>query len=108
MAKPFREGNGWSFRLRIKGQDEYRSGFPSEAAANNAQAELRTEIRQQGSAVGSGPFRTSVAGAFTTYAKKRLPYLKGALLDSRIINRYLRAIPPNCCRSVHRHHPGSA
>ena len=36
MAKPFREGNGWSFRLRIKGQDEYRSGFPSEAAANNA------------------------------------------------------------------------
>jgi len=92
MAKSFREGTGWSFRLRVKGQDEYRSGFPSEAAANKAQEELRVEIRQQGSAVGSGPFRTSVAGAFTIYAKKRLPYLKGALPDSRIINRYLRAM----------------
>lgn len=38
MAKPFLEGTGWAFRLRAEGQDIYRSGFASEAAANKAQA----------------------------------------------------------------------
>lgn len=45
------EGTGWAFRLRAEGQDIYRSGFASQAAA------------------------------FTRYARERLPYLKGAKLD---------------------------
>lgn len=92
MAKPFLEGKGWAFRLRVKGQAIYRSGFPSEAAARKAQADLHAALTQRDRAIGDGPFRTSVASAFTKYAIDRLPYLKGAIPDSRIINRYLRAL----------------
>lgn len=31
MTKPHQDGKGWAFRLRIQGQDIFRSGFPSEA-----------------------------------------------------------------------------
>lgn len=92
MAKPFIEGAGWAFRLRALGQDIYRSGFASQAAAQRAQADLLAELRQAGQAVGQGPFKTTLAAAFTRYARERLPYLKGAPGDSLIINRYLRAL----------------
>ena len=41
MAKPYREGSTWSFRLRIKHQDIYQSGFPTEHAALKALDNLR-------------------------------------------------------------------
>lgn len=92
MAKPFMEGTGWAFRLRAEGQDIYRSGFASQAAAQKAQAELLAELQLKDQAAGQGPFKTTVAAAFTRYARERLPYLKGAKPDSLIINRYLRAL----------------
>jgi len=75
MAKPYREGLGWSFRLRMRGQDVYRSGYPTEAAAVKAQAELRVELGQGGKASGQGPFQTSLAAAFLKYAEERLRQL---------------------------------
>jgi hypothetical protein len=32
MAKPYKNGAGWAFRLRESGQDICRCGFASEAA----------------------------------------------------------------------------
>lgn len=92
MGKPFREGLGWAFRLQAQGQDIYQSGYPSSAAASKAQTEILVELRNQDKAAGQGPFRTSVAAAFTSYARERLPFLKGAPSDVGRINRYLRAL----------------
>lgn len=36
MAKPYKEGSGWAFRLRVDGQDIYRSGFETREAAQTA------------------------------------------------------------------------
>lgn len=92
MAKPFMEGAGWAFRLRAQGQDIYRNGFTSQGAAQRAQDALRAELKSKDQAAGQGPFKTTLAAAFARYARERLPYLKGALPDSLIINRYLRAL----------------
>ncbi|WP_028450477.1 tyrosine-type recombinase/integrase [Chitinibacter tainanensis] len=92
MAKAYREGKTWSFRLRLKGQDIYRIGFPTEAAANQAQAEIRQASAQSAQPSGSGPFCTTLGRAFMQYAKERLPSLKGADKDANRINRYLRPL----------------
>jgi len=92
MAKPFQRGNEWAFRLRIRGQDIFRSGFPTEAAARREMSHLRTEIEQSDKAQGYGPFQTSLAVAFSDYARQRLPYLKAARQDAQRINTYLRAL----------------
>ena len=44
MAKPYREGKGWSVRLRVSGHDLYLSGFTSEAAARRAAEARRADI----------------------------------------------------------------
>lgn len=91
MAKPYREGNGWAFRLRTQGQDVYRSGFASEAAAKRAASELTAHLAVNDQAYGQGPFQTTLAEAFIHYATHKLPFLKGAAQDKNRINRYLRA-----------------
>lgn len=91
MAKPYREGKGWAFRLRVRGQDVYRAGFPTEAAASRARNELKADLNRAGQAAGDGPHQTTLAVAFSNYALARLPYLKGADRDANRINRYLRA-----------------
>lgn len=92
MAKPYQEGNTWSFRLRIQGQDIYQGNFASAAQANKAMLALKAEISIEDKAAGRGPFNTTVAEAFSLYAAQRLPFLKGAPADSVRINRYLRAM----------------
>jgi integrase len=92
MAKPFQEGTGWAFRLRVDGQDIYRSGYQTEPAARKAQNALLAEINNKDASVGRGPFRTSLAAAFSDYACACPPYLKGAPADAGRINRYLRAM----------------
>lgn len=92
MAKAYREGKTWSFRLRLKGQDIYRTGFPNEAAANQAQAEILQASKQSALSSGSGPFCTTLVRAFMQYAKERLPSLKGADKDANRINQYLRPL----------------
>ena len=92
MAKPYREGSHWSFRLRIKGEDIYRTGYATQALANEAQTEIRFALRQKGQPAAAGPFRTTLGQAFMNYARERLPKLKGANVDAVRINRYLRAV----------------
>lgn len=92
MAKPYKEGAGWSFRLRVGGKDLYRSGFKTKADATCAMDALKAELCGAPSPSGLGPHRTSVGVAFSDYARERLPYLKGAEQDARRINRYLRAL----------------
>jgi integrase len=90
MAKPYLVGKSWAFRLRIQGQDIYRSRFPSEAAARKEMNHLRAEIENTDKASGLGPFQTTLAVALTDYARQRLPYLKSAEQEARRINTYLR------------------
>ena len=92
MAKPYKEGMGWAYRLRVAGQDVYRAGFRSKAAAQRDMEKLRIEYTDGPSPSGLGPVRTSVGVAFSDYARQRLPYLKGADQDARRINRYLREL----------------
>lgn len=33
MAKPYQEGAGWAFRMRIRGEAIYRSGFRNKTEA---------------------------------------------------------------------------
>ncbi|WP_175771980.1 tyrosine-type recombinase/integrase [Paraburkholderia phenazinium] len=88
--QPFREGTGWAFRTSIQGRRIYQSGFPTEAAARRALASLRAPYEDQPVMAGQGPFATTVAQAWLTYASERLPSLKGARQDANRINRYLR------------------
>ncbi|OZI33373.1 hypothetical protein CEK29_21175 [Bordetella genomosp. 5] len=92
MAKPFKEGNGWAFRLRLNGQDVYRSGFQTEAAAKSTMKDLVKQLSADEQAYGQGPFKSTLAEAFTHYAIHKLPFLKGATQDKNRINRYLRAL----------------
>jgi integrase len=91
MAKPYREGDLWSFRLRIRQQDIYRTGFVSAASATKALDALRHELQSEGRPAHGGPWRITLAQALQTYAVERLPTLKGADQDANRINRYLRA-----------------
>jgi integrase len=92
MAKAFQEGAGWAFRLRVRGQDIYRSGFRTAAAAKDAMVGIKHEYTGASQAAGIGPFRTPLAVAFSDYAVQRLPFLKGARQDKDRINRYLRTL----------------
>lgn len=92
MAKPYREGATWAFRLRTNNQDIYRGSFSSEAAANRAMAEIKADLTSTTKIVGRGPYKTTLGTAFSCYALERLPFLKGADQDKNRINRYLRMV----------------
>ena len=92
MAKPYQEGAGWAYRLRVAGQDLYRSGFDTEASARRDMEERKAELTGGPAPSGLGPHRTSLGAAFSNYACERLPYLKGARQDANRINSYLRAL----------------
>lgn len=92
MAKPYKDGAGWAYRLRVAGQDIFRSGFSSAAKARADMDRVRQELVNGPAQSGLGPHRTSLGVAFSDYARQRLPYLKGAAQDARRINRYLRAL----------------
>jgi len=92
MAKPYKEGKGWAYRLRVAGEDIYRAGFKSEALARAHMEKVKVELTEGPAQSGFGPQRTSLGVAFLDYACERLPYLKGAEQDARRINRYLRAL----------------
>jgi integrase len=90
MAKPYKEGPSWSFRLRIQGEDIYRPDFASEAAARKALNQLQHTLNGAGKPARQGPWRTTLAQALRDYALERLPALKGAKQDACRINRSLR------------------
>ncbi|PLX71100.1 MAG: hypothetical protein C0607_19755 [Azoarcus sp.] len=107
MAKPYREGKGWSVRLRVRGHDLYLSGFTSEAAARRAAEARRADILKAGAPAHQGPTRTRLGQAFAQYARERLPYLKSSNKDANRLNAYLRAcalpvivVEPHSARSV--------
>lgn len=91
MAKPYREGKSWSFRLRIKGQEIYRTGFANATEANKEARRLQQQIDNGNKPQHHGPWRTTVGEALQHYACERLPWLKGAVQDACRINRYLRS-----------------
>jgi len=91
MATPFREGKVWSYRLRIKSEDIFQTGFPTLAAARKAMEDQRQALKSEGKPAHRGPWRTNVAEALAQYARERLPVLKGAVQDATRMNRYLRA-----------------
>lgn len=92
MAKAYREGAGWAFRVRIKGQSIYRSGFKSKRAAQKAANGLTEDLEQADKPARLGPERTAVGQALSDYAMEMLPSHKGAEQEARRINRYLRAL----------------
>lgn len=91
MAKPYREGKTWSFRVRIKGQDIYRHGFATDKDARAELENLRHALTTEGRSAHRGPWHTTLAQALQDYACERLPMLKGAERDAIRINVYLRS-----------------
>lgn len=98
MAKPYQEGKSWSIRLRIKGQDIYRSGFKSAAEARKEAERLRVHATGAATPQHRGPWKTTVGEAMQLYARERLPFMKGAVQDGTRINRYLRLSDLNTAR----------
>lgn len=90
-VKPYKEGSTWSFRLRLKGQNIYQKGFPTEVAARREAERLRQKILEAGKPKFEGPWQTSLAQALQLYGLERLPFLKGARQEADRINGYLRA-----------------
>jgi hypothetical protein len=90
VAKPYREASGWSMRRRIHGRDLYVSGQPTARKASEAMDELVARLHIDGRPKGAGPAQTTLAYALQDYALERLPFLKGAVQEARIINKYLR------------------
>lgn len=86
MANPYREGKGWAIRAQHQGQEIYRSGFASPAAAKRFVEARKVAIDQLGRPAHGGPERTVLAVALSNYAVERLPYLKGARQDAQRIN----------------------
>lgn len=46
MAKPYKEGKGWAYRLRVAGEDIYRAGFRSEALARAHMEKVKVELTE--------------------------------------------------------------
>lgn len=92
MAKPFKEGRSWSFRLRIKGEDVYRCGFATEALARREADILRHALKFTGKPAHQGPWKTTLGEALIDYGLEHLPRLKGAVQDAVRINRFLRLV----------------
>lgn len=91
MAKPYREGSAWSFRLRVNGEDIYRQGYKTKDEAKEAHDKLRAQLKAKGHRPAyKGPWRTTLARALLHYGEERLPGLKGAAQEARRINSYLR------------------
>lgn len=90
MAKPYRSGSGWAFRLRVNGQDIYRQDFKTEAEARKEMTKLRALVKSKKRPAHRGPWATTLAQALLDYGLQRLPGLKGADQEARRINRYLR------------------
>ena len=100
MAKPYLEtkGRGWSYRLRLKGHEIYRTGFGSEAQAQEDMKKERLIIESAGKAALDGPWKTTVAQALLDYGVARLPEMKGAEQEARRINAYLKQLSmPTLC-----------
>lgn len=100
MAKPFKESGAWSFRLRIKGEDIYRSGFASEAVARREAQILRHALKYAGKPAHQGPWKTTLGEALMDYGCERLPHLKGAVQEATRINRYLRLAELSILKAV--------
>lgn len=100
MAKPYREGATWSFRLRIKGEDVYRNGFATEALAREQADNLRINLKYGGKPAHKGPWKTTLGEALIDYGLEHLPHLKGAVQDAVRINRFLRLVGLPILRAI--------
>ncbi|MBU2822209.1 hypothetical protein HF288_12940, partial [Acidithiobacillus caldus] len=100
MAKPYREGHLWSFRLRVQGQDLYRTGFATAEAARREHDRLKHTLCMAGRPAHAGPFQATLGQALQTYALERFPFMKGARQDASRINRYLREAGLETVRAV--------
>ncbi len=90
-AKPYKEGDTWSMRRRIYGQELFESGHKTAAAAKKAMENRVAPLKKRGKPKGAGPHHTTVAQAAQDYAMERLRFMKGAVQEANRINKYLRA-----------------
>lgn len=91
MAKPRKEGSGWSVRSRFQGHSLYISGCATSAAAKKELDRQVAVLSSGGKPKGFGPDGTMVAQAMQDYALERLIFMKGAPQEANRINRFLRA-----------------
>jgi integrase len=90
MAKPYKEGAGWSMRQRFQGEDLYVSSCKTAGAAKKKMQCIVAGIESKGAPKGLGPLRTTLAQAMQDYAMERLPFMKGARQEANRINKFLR------------------
>lgn len=90
QADPGRKAGVWSARVRINGQDRYRSGFKSQREARRWATETEVECaRYDPRMKGAGPDHTSLAAALRDYAHDFVVMQKGAKQAITRINAYL-------------------
>lgn len=86
-AKPYKEGDTWSMRRRIYGQELFESGHKTAAAAKKAMEKRVMPLKERGKPKGAGPHHTTVAQAAQDYAMERLRFLKGAVQEANADQR---------------------
>ena len=91
VAKPYKEGSGWSIRRRLFGQELFESGYATGAAAKKAMDKVVQGLEGRGKPKGLGPRRTTLAQAMQDMGMERLPFMKGAKQEANRFNRFLRA-----------------
>lgn len=80
----------WSARVRLNGQDRYRSGFKSKREAQQWAREAEVECSRLDRRVkGLGPDRTTLALALRDYAREFVVQQKGASQAVTRINAYM-------------------
>lgn len=108
MAKPYKEGSTWSFRLRRKVGEIYQNGFATKQDAQKAINEIDFASKSQRNIIGDGPHKTTLAKAMQNFGLEKLPHLKGARQDAGRLNKFIRfaglAILELTAANGHAHH----
>lgn len=89
-----KKAEAWSARVRLNGQDRYRSGFKSKREAQKWAREAEVEVecsRHDRRVKGLGPDRSTLAVALRDYAHEFVVQQKGASQAVTRINAYLSA-----------------
>ena len=91
MASIYREGKGWSARVRLKGKSAYEGGFARKEDANNWARKMETAFCEKKTPKGMG-LKTPLALALRSYVFDEVIYHKGCKPELARINPYLESV----------------
>jgi hypothetical protein len=81
-VNPYLEGEHWSFRIRTKGPDNYRTGFATWGEARREAERSKAQVTSKGKPKNKGSWQTTLGVALQLYGLERLPSMIGARQDA--------------------------